>query len=227
MAYYRWTGGSGSTPTPTPTESYIYNTNWVYFNTGHKHTADTKVRIKGQYNWCSNYMQVFGARNDNFRNNAFGFFSSFNSPLPCVYRTGHEGTGSHYSAASSDTTTMFYQEPTILECTGKTASWYKESEPLNIHSITANDGTIDAGIAPLALFGCNGANITDGWWPIDGAIMKFFWAEIYEGNTLVHRFVPAYNNGQYCLYDEVEQDYIYEASGNYSRLRGSSDIPTT
>ncbi len=227
MAYFRWTGGNGGTP-PTPVqEAYLYNNDLVYFNTGHKHTPNTKIRMKALFNWVNNYMQAWGARSDNFRNNAFGFFPSFAGPRPCIYRTNEEKEGSNYSAASSDTTTMFYMEPVVLECEGQAASWYAESDSTNVHSITATTGTVNSGIAPIAIWGCNAANIADAWWPVDGAIMKLYWFEIYENDTLEHRFVPAYNNGQYCLYDEVDQAYIYEAAGNYTRLRGSSNIPTT
>lgn len=226
MAYFRCIG-DGGTPTPPTSEPYLYNNNQVYFNTGHIHTANTKVRIKGLFNWCNNYMQIFGARAGSFNSNAFGFFSSFASSRACFYRTGQEQTGSFFDAAASDTTTMFYMEPTIIECAGKTASWYRESDPLTVHSITAQYGNENTGLAPLALFGCNGSNQSQGWDPVDGAIMRFYWAEIYEDNELVQKFVPAYNNGQYCLYDEVNQAYFYEAAGHHTYLHGSPDIPTT
>lgn len=225
MAYFRCTGEGGA-PVPVVAEPYIYNTDLVYFNTGHKHTANTKVRFKGEFNWCYNYFQVWGARSANFRNNAFGFFASFNSPRVCFYRTNVEQTGEYFSGPASDTTTMFYMKPVVVECEGNIASWYAEDDPTNIHGVTATGGTVDAGIAPLGLFCCNSANQADAWWPEDGAVMKLYWFEIYESGNLVHRFVPAYHNGQYCLFDEIDQVYIFEVYGKYSRLRGSPNIPT-
>ena len=94
--------------------------------------------------------------------------------------------------------------------------------------MTAESGIVDSGIAPLGIFGCNRSTANDGWDAWDAArYMVFYWMEIYESDVLVHKFVPSYNNGQYCLYDEVDQTYIYEVNGNYSRLRGSADIPTS
>ena len=226
MAYFRCTGEGGA-PVPVVAEPYLYNTDLVYFNTGHTHTANTKVRLKGRFNWCYTYMQAFGARKGSFQTNAFGFFPTFASPRPCFYRTGEEKDGSNYWAGESNTTTMFFDSPVVIECEGNTAEWYKSNDPQTVHTVTASGSTVNAGIAPLALFGCNGANVSGEWWPVDGAIMVFYWAEIYENDVLVHRFVPAWHSGQYCLYDEVDQVYIYEAAGNYSRLHGSDDIPTT
>ena len=227
MAFYRWTGGNGGTP-PTPTaEPYIYNAGEVGFNTGHKHTANTRVRLKAVFETWYGYGQVFGARSNNYATAAFGFFPWFDGTRPCYYRTGQEKTGSFFDAAA-DTTQMFYGVPIILECTGNTATWHPEDEPTNIHTLTAESGTVDAGIAPMGLFCGNNSTPPDSWAYWDPArFMILYWAEIYEGNTLVHRYTPAYNNGQYCLWDEVEQDYLYEVNGNYSRLRGSSNIPTT
>ena len=50
--------------------------------------------------------------------------------------------------------------------------------------------------------------------------MILFWFEIYENDTLVHRFIPAYNDNQYCLYDEVDQVYIYDVVRSGANIRG-------
>lgn len=225
MAYFRCTGEGGSTPTPTM-EPYIYNVGEVGFNTDHTHTVNTKVRIKAIFDTWYGYGQVFGARANNYENSAFGFFPWFDGLRPCIYRTRQEKRGSFFDAAA-DTTQMFYGVPIILDCEGNAATWYPEDEPTNIHTLIAESGTVDAGIAPMGLFCGNNTTTPNGWQYHDAArYMIFFWAEIYESDVLVHRFVPAYNNGQYCLYDEVDQVYKYEVNGNYSRLRGSPDIPT-
>lgn len=228
MAYYRCTGEGGSTPIVQ--EPYIYNTveSGVGFNSGHKHTANTKVRMKASFPTWGGYGQAFGARANNYGYNAFGFFPWFDSLRCCYYRTGQELPGTYFYVTPSDSTQMFYGVPVVVECEGNTASWYSEDDPSNIHSIVAQNATVDAGIAPLGIFCVNNSTVADGWDAFDAAkYMVFYWMEIYESNVLEHRFVPAYNNGQYCLYDEVDQTYIYECNGNYSRLRGSSDIPTS
>ena len=230
MAYYRCTGEGGSTPIVQ--EPFIYNVDYngdhgVGFNSGHKHTANTKVRMKAVFDTWLGYGQAFGARSENFRNNAFGFFPLFDGLQPCYYRTNQELRGTNYSDPV-DTAQMWYGVPVILECEGQSASWYVDGFPSDVHTLNATSATVDAGIAPLGIFCGNNSTSPDGWTFYDPVkYMIFYWMEIYESDVLVHKFVPAYNNSQYCLYDEVDQTYIYECNGNYSRLRGSSDIPTS
>lgn len=225
MAYYRCTGTGGVAPTPV-IEPFLYNAGEVWFNSGHIHTANTKVKFKVILNTWYGYGQVFGARVDNFHTGAMGFFGWFDGFRPCYYRTGNEASGTFYDQAETSTS-MWYGQPVIVECTGNSCTWYRPDFPTNIHSVTSS-GTVDGGIAPLAIFGCNVTSTPNAFSAWDASrYMVFYWLEIYESDVLVHRFVPAYNNSQYCLYDEVDQTYIYEVNGNYSRLRGSDNIATT
>lgn len=234
MAYFHCVYGSGSSPTPpTPPQTadpFIYNVveSGVCFNSGHKHTANTKIRMKASFPTWGNYGQAFGARSNNYGYAAFGFFPWFDGLRPCFYRTGQELPGSFYNVTPADNTQLWYGVPLILECEGNTASWYVEGMSSDVHTLTASNANVNDGIAPLGIFCCNNSTSADGWDPFDYAkYMTLYYFEIYESNTLVHRFVPAYNNNQFCLYDEIDETYIYEANGNYSRVRGSSNIPTT
>lgn len=225
MAYFRCTGEGGA-PVPVVAESFISNVGDIWFNSGHKHTANTKVRFKAAFNTWYNYGQAFGARNSISSYNAFGFFPWFDGYRPCYFRTGQEKVGQYYDQAETSAS-LWYGQPLIVECEGQTCEWYVENIPQVKHSLTAESSTVDNGIAPLAIFGCNRSTVADGWDAWDAAkFMSLYWFEIYESGNLVHRFVPAYNNGQYCLFDEIDEVYKYEVNGNYSRLRGSPDIPT-
>ena len=207
-------------------EPYIYNINDVGFNSGHIHTSNTKVRFKAIINTWNGYGQVFGARADNFRNSAMGFFGWFDGFRPCYYRTGYEAPGTYYNQTET-TSSLWYGQPIICECEGNSCTWYRADFPDIVNYINTS-GTVDAGIAPLGIFCCNNTVYSGSWNAHDNArYLTLFWFEIYESDTLVHRFVPAYNNGQYCLYDEVDKNYVYESYGNYANLRGSPDIPTT
>lgn len=42
---------------------------------------------------------------------------------------------------------------------------------------------------------------------------SLFYLSIYEGDSLVHHYIPAQENGVACLYDTVEEEYLYN-SGN-------------
>ena len=226
MAYFRCTGEGGA-PAPAVQEPYLFNLQDVYFNSGVKHTANTKVVFKASFNIASGYGCCFGTGANSFNLGTMCFYPNAEGYRCAFARTGQVAFGS-FLDQSPDTTQMFYNLPIIVTCENKTASWYEERDPSDVHSITASSGTVDGGVAPMGIFCCNNSPSTDGWNAIDPVYyMHFFWMEVYESNVLTHRFVPAYNNSQYCLYDEVAQTYIYEVNGNYSRLRGSSDIPTS
>ena len=155
----------------------------------------------------------------NKNSNAFGLFHRFNNARRyCFYRTTVEALGDVVGTSGS-TSSPFTTTVCIFTATGNTLSWHPADNPSDVHSITAS-GTVDGGIAPLALWCVNNATGADGWSPGDYGAMRLYWFEIYESNVLVHRFVPAYNNDQYCLYDEVDQDYIYDVVSNGLYLCG-------
>lgn len=201
-------------------EKYIYNIDKVEFNTGHKHTPNTKICLKAEFPYNYSYMQAFGARSNNFNNYAFGFFATFANPFPCLYRTHKEQKGSWYAELLTKTDTMFYGFPVILECEGKSASWYRVDDSTNVHELLITDPNclVDNGIAPLGIFCGNNTTVADSWDAVDFAYMKLYWFEIYESDVLIHRYIPATNDNKNCLYDEVTETYLYEYRNNNSRL---------
>jgi hypothetical protein len=218
MAYFRSYPKSSSA-----SEDFIYNIWTVGFNTGHKHTANTKVVFKAILEDMfspSSYGQAFGARKNNHFNNAFGLFHRFNNARRyCFYRTGYEIQGDAVGTAGS-TSSPFSNVICIFTAEGDHISWYPEDDSTNVHQIVAASASVDAGIAPLALFCVNNTNQADGWAPGDYGAMRLYWFEIYESDVLVHRFIPAYDAGQYCLYDEIDQTYIYDSVSNGMYMMG-------
>ena len=174
------------------------------------------------------YGAMIGSRKGNYNNNALGFFTRFNASKFCFYRTGQEAQGTHAMDATPDTSTSYplILSPVILTLDGNKAEWYYENDPANVMSITASNATVNAGNAPLGLFCHNSTNDADGWNPVDLGKMALYYCEIYESGVLEHRFVPAYNNSQFCLYDEVGQTYIYDRSNNGNYMR-AFNVPTT
>ena len=222
MTWFKCMGGGSSPTPPTPVvENYIYNVGNVGFNSGHKHTENTKVVLKAFVDpFTGNYGQVFGARANNYSTGAFGFFGQFSGNRYCFYRTGQEAQGDLVTA-SEDSTSSPWPDICIFTAFEKTLSWYREIDPLTVKSITANNSTVNSGIAPLGIFCCNNTTTADGWAAFDNNIrIRLYWFEIYESDVLVHRFVPAYNNSQYCLYDEVDETYIYDIVSNGNYMRG-------
>ena len=217
MPYYPFKSGSSYTP-----ESYIYNIGNCGFNTNHIHTADTKIIFKAQiepFYAPYGYGQVFGARSNNYSANAFGFFGRFNGNRYCLYRTGKEQVGDMYDTQSLSAPFLPFV-PCIFTAEGNKIEWYNENDIAVVRSITVTGGNINGGIAPLAIFACNKSTQSNGWELTDYVVMKLYWFEIYENNVLIHRFIPAYNNSQYCLYDEVTQTYSYDTVNNGANVKG-------
>lgn len=204
-------------------ESYLYPTGQVAINTGHIHTANTKVRFKACFDTCSftEWGEFFGARKGNYENNAFCFFPCFRARKYGFCRTGQEVVSDFINAGDSSESLPLIFVPCIFEASGKKIEWYSITDPTNVKSITASNANVNEGIAPLALFTFNNATSANGW-SADGhtPFCIFYWFEIYEGDVLEHRFVPAYHNDQWCLYDEVDETYLYDLAASGSNLKG-------
>ena len=221
MTWFRCLG-DGGTPIHL-TESYIYPVGQVGFNTGHIHTANTKVKFKACFNTGSftEWGEFFGARRGGYENNAFCFFPRFRADRYGFCRTGQETVGELLTGNENASSYPLIFVPCIFEAVNKSITWYAVDNPSDVKQIICNNGTVDGGIAPLAIFTFNNATSAGGWSP-DGhtPCALLYWFEIYESDVLVHRYVPAYNNSQWCLYDEVDEEYIYDARNNGAYLRG-------
>lgn len=202
-------------------ESYIYNIDRVAFNTGYIHKATTQIVFKAIAEPLagvnSNYGHCFGARNSNFRANALGFFSRNGGNRFAFYRTNHERPGDYLAQDTSSSPIPYV--PCVYTVYQKKISWQAENGSA-VRSIEASNSTVDDGVSALALFASNNATSADTFTAADFGFMQLYWFEIYENDVLLHRFVPAYNNNQWCLYDEVEEDYIYDVANNGASVRG-------
>ena len=211
--------------TPAPTyENYIYNVGYCAFNTGYTHTSNTKIVFKAIIeSWKSggDWQNAFGALKGSYRDNSFVFWSRGDNTKFAFSRTGNFVQGDLVDAPETSTSANWPFTPCIFTAEGQVLSWYRESDPSIVRSLTSA-GTVNGGVAPLAIFNINTATSDNGWSPSAGGtgFMKLFWFEIYESDVLLHRFVPAYNNSQYCLYDEVGETYIYDTINNGSTMRG-------
>ena len=88
----------------------------------------------------------------------------------------------------------------------------------HIYRIFPNGASIDKmenpgrqsypGNLSLYLFGRNGAS------PVVPANVTAYlrYAKIYENDILARSFIPAYHNEQYCLYEQIQGKYYYNAA---------------
>lgn len=196
-------------------DPYIYNTGNSAFNLGYTHNSATKLELTCAVAPRNNYETIIGARNYSYQANAMVFFSKYDGFRPCYCRTGQEATGD-YDSNTSSTSTMWYGQKVRIIMEGQSCLM-ENLETGAVHSITASSSTVNNGIAPLALFCQNRTSSSDGWDPFDFGYMVFFRLRIWENGGLLHDFVPAYSNSQYCIYDNIDGVYKYEtyASGAY------------
>ena len=175
----------------------ITSTGAQAFNTGYIHKANTKVVMDcnvvqdHQHNWEA----LFGARLGNYNRNAFCFFSRTDGrDIPCFNRSGNEPRGEGF----------VYGERITIVASGKTATWYKATDPNNAAGSVTTTGTADDGQTPMLLFNLNTPN-NPGGMALDTSpsVMTLYGCKIYEGETLVRDFVPATRDNLVGLYDNV------------------------
>lgn len=170
------------------------------YNTGYRHTANTNIKAKFRTNGpdvgtTSPFSMLFGARKNGYQNNAFAFFTRFNSSNFCYCRTGNEKTG----------TSMFYTDVT-LEINGKVATY---SDGLNSYSITTT-GTLDSGVNDLFIGAIN--TTTENNIRLDTSTsdsLRIYYFQIYEGATLVKDYVPYMNeHGVIGLLEKISNTFL-------------------
>jgi len=155
---------------------YIYawgSNNSGYFNTEYIPKAETKIEMECVVyeNTIQPYEILFGARNGSYENNAYVFFSRFNSNNVPVYgRSGNEAIGSDF----------IYNELIKLICYQEKAEWFLGG--VSKGSITTT-GTIDHCINPLLINTSNQSRDssvqTEGSW----AKFKLYSFKISESQT--------------------------------------------
>lgn len=176
--------------------SYIKSTGQQAFNTGYTHKANTRLILDCSVvqDHSSRWEALFGARLTNFHNNAFCFFSRTDGQdIPCFNRSGNEPRG----------TGFVYGERISILAEGQTAKWGSKSTGAIAGSVTTT-GTADDGKTPMMLFNLNTSS-TEGGVQIDTSpsFMTLYECMIYEGEEMIHRFVPAKKNGVVGLYDKM------------------------
>ena len=217
IGYTRTGGGGGGGSSKEP---YIYNVGDTAFNTGYIHNANTSIKCRLLVTPIDGYRVIFGARNNNSNNNAFVVWTNFGGTRIGIARTGNEAAGNFFAGNEWQTrnNVMIYDRPVILEASGGTVTVTADDGTPDTFSITST-GTVDSGIAPLALFALNNSNTADAFTNIGDRQFNlyFYWLEIYENDELLHRYVPTFNLGQWCLYDEIADNYLYDtiSSGKY------------
>ena len=99
-------------------------------------------------------------------------------------------------------------------------------QDINNNVMLENNNSNDPVAMPnssLGIFGARRNNVFEYY----NQPATFYYLELFEGNTLVHRYVPGTQNGTACLYDEVDHTYLTSAVGNAFTMESSSIIDGT
>ena len=214
-------GGGGSSREP-----YIYNVADTAFNTGYKHTANTSIKCRVQIYDIGGDRAVIGAMNGNINSNAFIIWANSGSRTG-IGRTGNNAYTDSYSGNEwqSRSKVMFFDRPVIMETSGNTLTVTADDGTQETFTLTST-GTVNDGIAPMALFASNNSNSADAFSNIGNRAydLHLYWLEIYESDTLVHRYTPSFKLGQYCLYDSVTNTYLFDTL-NGGKYLAAKNLP--
>ena len=199
---------------------YIESTGGQWIDTGHTHTADTRIDcvISASAKQPQNFAAVFGAFNGSAAKNAFAFCALYDrtsGDCPELTRSGKQQTGSGF----------FYDEKVNVSCVGGRAEWNKVADPSQTGSILNSSGTVDAGTCTLAIFNIhNGTGVQSN----AGALMKLYSFQIREGEELKCNFVPMrrVSDGASGLLDLMDGVFHPSQTGNFIGVEPANSTVT-
>ena len=190
---------------------YLQSTGSQYINTEYVLKANDKVEVSFSSQGSLQYEAVFGARKNNYSQNAYLLFSRFGSQNKIVYnRTGQEKQGSNISLNT------IYD----VTCQGQTCT-VKQNGSV-VQTITTT-GTVNDCVNPCGLFTLNTYNGT-GFTKDYYSYMKIYSFIITNNNNEYERYmIPARNGNVGGMYDFVTNQF-YHTYGTFSY---GSDIYNT
>lgn len=199
--------------------------------------APVTVNVSGGDDWSSlkSYIQSSGTQyidtgylpNDNTNVEIIASVSRGNNLYPTIFGMrpqAYSSAGSHdfliHFYSDTDRGTLFEWNtgvailPFLNLADKKTrykfgANWYSvENDVYMMGNSTQPSGSIN-GIYPLYIFNFN--NIGSVFGSGGACLMKLYRFRIYEGDTLIHEFIPWQENGVACLKDTITENLKYNA----------------
>lgn len=176
---------------------YLQSSGIQHINTGYKPNGDTRVVMKFQYTSYNRPSALFGARNTISGSGANNFNLWCQSNLFAAQYNGNDWT------ANQKSVDLGTSEPFIVDynkniCTVKEVS----------ATFTKASFTVNYNLLLLALQDVNGVDNRK-------SAGKLYYCKVYDKDVLIRDFVPAEYNGQYGLWDLVE-DKFYPNKGTGS-----------
>jgi len=211
-------GFAGTLPANYTAVEYLESNGSQYINSEYIHKANTKVVCVANIaakQWAQ-YAELFGARNGDYKSNAYTLYCKFQSNGSCWNRSGQQTYGTSIATGTK----------VAITCEGQVASWVGVDDPTITGSITTT-GTANDGISYMYIFGANKSNS-----PLGNqverdctSVMKLYSFKIYEGETLMRDFVPCVSpNGFAGLYDFVEEKFHRGLGDGRFFLPGETEV---
>ena len=197
--------GRGMLPEGYTAVEYIESTpdGGQYINTEYTPNKDTKVVCRLLDEGTDSHRQ-FGAAFGTRVGYTWGrcmhlWLRHFDSNRPSYGRAGTEDW--------REGSTFPFGEITTVTCQGPTCSWVNDAgtKESGMTLTTGYDVEQEKGLAPLTIFAINSTTVEGGCNPQEFWSFRLYSFQIYEGETLVHDFVPCVEKvtGKAGLYDAI------------------------
>ena len=168
----------------------------AYFDTGYYYNENTRIEMKINLLGGSNYPTPIGSRyNTSGTDNKQLFIAT-------------AGTRIYYAFGSTEVykDNFFSRNSDVIFKTGGRVLSREQGGTKN--EVVTNTYGANA-VASLYLFA---ANLNGTPWSDSYCIMTFYYCKIFEGNNLVHYYLPVVDgNNVPCLYDCITGNYIYNS----------------
>lgn len=192
---------------PFALTDYIESNGTQWINTGYLCGDDTKIELVASVNVSNvQYASLFGARNGNYNTATKAFV---------IYRDGAYLTvfvGGGVNKATVATAPYFGNKARYT--LSKNSFSVESADGIYFYGVGFTGGAVDD-VNAVYLLNFNQAGADPG--ASTHCSAKLYRCRIYEGNVLVHEFVPWQDNGVACLKDTVSGTLKYNAgSGSFT-----------
>lgn len=185
-------------------DSISNGANGAYINTGYMFNSNTRIEFKCKIpSSTSNYPTPFGTRVNNTGREAHQLYVALSNTR--IYYAFGNSEGYVDGAFTYDTDVVFKTVPVYLESNQAGVTKYVSSGVFPVANAQY----------PLYFFV---ADIAGSPWTSTWAVMTFYYCKIYEGDILVHYYLPAVDpNNVACIYDCIDGTYFHNAgSGSFT-----------
>lgn len=183
--------------------------NGDYFDTGYKIKENTRIETKFNISGGATYPTPFGARYDTSGGNANQCFFALQN-VSVYYAFGCSEVRTDNAFAYNTDTLIIAEKSGLKMYLGNSLKYI------------STNAFSQANTYNLFLF-C--ANLAGSPWTASWAVMTLYYCKIYEGDDLIHYFLPCVDDdNEPCLYDVVTGDYLYN-QGSGTLTVGSSITP--